>query len=154
MDVKEIDRYKRKIYALISIMIIGAIFIIAGICMRVPGSYLTTYHIFDGEKADGGKGRYSVIEEYVGGDAYNYIIGASLIGGEIAGTMAMKAVFIVGGTLIVCIALIHLMNTIDPKLKNCSVSKDLQEYPVSQDIVNGGEELAQTENMTISPEDI
>lgn len=65
--------------------------------LKVPGKKLTTY-IASGDK-------YSVIQEYVGGDAYNFIIGASLVGGEIAGVKAQKAIFISVGALITCFGL-------------------------------------------------
>ena len=46
--------------------------------------------------------KYTAIDEYVGGDAYNYIIGATLVAGKISGTMITKAIFVVGGTLCLC----------------------------------------------------
>jgi phage terminase large subunit-like protein len=60
------------------------------------------------EKIDGTVDNYSAIKEYVGGDAYNYIIGASLVGGRISGVFAMKAIFISVGILIFCAGLICL----------------------------------------------
>lgn len=41
--------------------------------------------------------------EYVGGDAYNYEIEATLRGGYMSGVMAMKAVTFVGGWIMLCI---------------------------------------------------
>lgn len=43
--------------------------------------------------------------EYVGGDAYNYIIEASLRGGEISGTLAMKGALIAGGAILLFLSL-------------------------------------------------
>ena len=54
------------------------------------------------------KDGYSAIEEYVGGDAYNYIIGASLVAGKTSGIIAMKSIFIAVGWLIVCMGLISI----------------------------------------------
>lgn len=48
----------------------------------------------------------SSIEEYVGGDAYNYLIEASIRGGEISGKTIAKAVYIVGGCIIGVISLL------------------------------------------------
>lgn len=79
-------------------MCIGIILFIVGIFTEIPHKELTTYTLL--------KDDYSVIEEYVGGDAYNYIIGASLVGGEIAGAMAQKAVFISFGLLIFVLGLL------------------------------------------------
>lgn len=86
---------------------IGLILILIGFFIQIPGGALTTYEILDGEKTSiyTFDDRYSAIDEYVGGDAYNYIIGASLVAGKIAGIMTTKAVFIVGGTLCICLGI-------------------------------------------------
>lgn len=81
------------------VIAIGIVLVCIGLLLQVPSKELTTYSFLD----DSG---YSVIEEYVGGDAYNYIIGAALVAGEIAGVMIQKAVFISIGLLIVCIGLL------------------------------------------------
>lgn len=86
----------------IIVMIIGIIMLIIGLFLKVPGTELTTYSSLDGIE------NYSKIVEYVGGDAYNYIIGASLIAGKISGILTMKAVFISVGIMICCIGLISL----------------------------------------------
>lgn len=77
------------------IMGIGVILFCVGLFMKVPSKELTTYTVL----ADSG---YSVIEEYVGGDAYNFIIGAALVGGEIAGILAQKAIYTVSGLFFFC----------------------------------------------------
>lgn len=84
----------------ISVIVIGAILFIVGLFTPIPSKELTTYELLDD--------KYSVIEEYVGGDAYNYIIGASLVGGEIAGAKTQKTVFISTGLLIICLGLCML----------------------------------------------
>ena len=43
--------------------------------------------------------------EYLGGDAYNYIVEASLKGGYVSGVLAMKAITFVGGLLLFFLAL-------------------------------------------------
>ena len=58
-------------------IIIGILLVLIGLIIRVPGGALTTYKSLDGESAGGYyafDNRYSSIDEYVGGDAYNYII--------------------------------------------------------------------------------
>ncbi len=84
----------------IFILVIGVVLLIVGLFLQVPSKELTTYSTLEGE--------YSVIEEYVGGDAYNYIIGASLVSGEIAGAKTQKAIFISIGLLIICFGLYAL----------------------------------------------
>lgn len=81
------------------IITIGVILFCVGLFKQIPSKQLKTYS---------SSSQYSVIEEYVGGDAYNYIIGAALVGGEIAGAMTQKAVFMSVGALIFCIGLVML----------------------------------------------
>lgn len=83
----------------IIITAVGVLLLCIGLFMPVPSKELTTYSFM----ADEG---YSVIEEYVGGDAYNYIIGASLVGGEIAGTKAQKAIYTVAGLFFICTGIV------------------------------------------------
>ena len=63
-------------------IIIGILLVLIGLIIRVPGGALTTYKSLDGESAGGYyafDNRYSSIDEYVGGDAYNYIIGTETV---------------------------------------------------------------------------
>ena len=89
-------------------IIIGILLILIGLIIRVPGGALTTYKSLDGESAGNYyafDNRYSSIDEYVGGDAYNYIIGASLVAGKTAGVIAAKAISMVGGAICFCFGL-------------------------------------------------
>ena len=89
-------------------IIIGILLVLIGLIIRVPGGALTTYKSLDGESAGGYyafDNRYSSIDEYVGGDAYNYIIGASLVAGKTAGVIAAKAISMVGGAICFCFGL-------------------------------------------------
>lgn len=92
-------------------IIIGIILILAGLIIRIPGGALTTYKNLDGKSTDYYvfDDKYSSIDEYVGGDAYNYIIGASLVAGKTAGAMTAKAISIVGGALCVCLGITLMM---------------------------------------------
>lgn len=70
-------------------LILVAVFLILGFTSATPDKYIKSY---------GDNKMY----EYVGGDAYNYIIEASLRGGEIAGAITAKAVYFgVAGIILV-----------------------------------------------------
>jgi hypothetical protein len=88
-------------------IIIGIILLLIGLIIQVPGGALTTYELLDGDSTTNYTfdNKYSAIDEYVGGDAYNYIIGASLVAGKTAGTMVAKSVFIVGGSVCICLGI-------------------------------------------------
>lgn len=104
---------KRKVS--LGICIVGIVLFLVGIFTSVPGTELTTYKALDGEKSSYTDERYSAIEEYVGGDAYNYIIGASLVGGRIAGAKAQKAIFISAGLLIASLGALSYVYSDDKK---------------------------------------
>lgn len=86
-------------------ILLGLILILAGIFLPIPGGALTTSKYSNGEKTDYYvfDDKYSSIDEYVGGDAYNYIIGASLVAGKMSGAITAKAVFIAGGAVCLCL---------------------------------------------------
>lgn len=88
-------------------IIVGIVLIIVGIIIQMPGGALTTFEPLDGESTEQYvfDNKYSAIDEYVGGDAYNFIIGASLVAGKISGTMTTKAIMIVSGVLCVTLGL-------------------------------------------------
>ena len=86
--------------AALAVIIVGIALIAVGLIIAVPGDRLTTYESL------GGSDGYSYIKEYVGGDAYNYIMGASLVAGHISGTMTTKAIFIAVGALVACMGLL------------------------------------------------
>ena len=109
------------------IVAIGIVMLIVGIAMKTPGTALTTHDSLNGDETRYGNGRYSSIEEYVGGDAYNYIIGASLIGGEIAGMIAAKTICITVGILIVCIGTICVFLPIQRPTEKASTVLLLEE---------------------------
>lgn len=70
-------------------IILAIVFLILGFTSTTPDKYIKSY----------GEGK---MYEYVGGDAYNYIIEAALRGGEIAGAKTARAVyFAVAGILFV-----------------------------------------------------
>lgn len=91
-------------------IIFGVILILAGFFINIPGGALTTYKSLNGDKAEDYvyDDKYSAIDEYVGGDAYNYIIGASLVAGKTSGAMISKTICYVGGMLSICAGLTML----------------------------------------------
>ena len=115
---KETDKSKKNIInkpnkAYICSIIIGIILVLVGLLIQIPGGALTTYESLDGSKTEYYvfDDKYSSIDEYVGGDAYNYIIGASLVAGKISGTMTTKAIFIACGILCICLGITLLSLT-------------------------------------------
>lgn len=102
---------KRRNKAYLCPVVVGLVLIVIGIFINMPGGALTTYSSLNGESADYYEfdNHYSTIDEYVGGDAYNYIIGASLVAGKISGTMTVKAICIVAGVLCTCFGLTLMM---------------------------------------------
>ncbi|MBQ8324491.1 MAG: hypothetical protein IJX82_05020 [Clostridia bacterium] len=78
------------------VILIGIVLLVVGLVLEVPSDELSYYGTSDRSK----------IEEYVGGDAYNYIIGASLVGSQIAGRMIQKAIYTAVGALIICLGIL------------------------------------------------
>jgi hypothetical protein len=87
---------KRKTIGWIGIALAVVLFCL-GIFIRKPEKEIN----FISYKPDGYK-------EYVGGDAYNFIIEASLRGGEIAGAQAAQATYFSGAALTLMIGLLFL----------------------------------------------
>lgn len=78
-------------------LVIGLILIFVGVGFDVPTSYISSYSM----------------QEYVGGDAYNFIIEASLRGGRIAGAEISKCLYIVIGVLVACVSALKV-NIVKP----------------------------------------
>lgn len=76
---------------------IGVILLIAGLGARVPSDYISSYSMM----------------EYIGGDAYNFIIEAALRAGHIAGAETSKSICIAAGLLISCISALKI-NVVKP----------------------------------------
>lgn len=93
--------------------IIAAMVIIAGIVLLIIG---INYDI------PRRKFSFSSIEEYVGGDAYNAMIEASIRGGEIAAAKTSKAIYICSGIITISIGfLIGTSKTKECKAENVEV---------------------------------
>ncbi len=121
-------------------IILGIILILIGLIIPIPGGALTTYKSLDGESTDyyTFDNRYSSIDEYVGGDAYNYIIGSSLVSGRISGTITAKAICVVGGSICLCLGLmlksLQEKNTTTETFKSVNISnnKESEQEPQLQ----------------------
>lgn len=100
---------------------IGALCLIIGLVFPLPGEHLTTYSSLANDAGS------FYIEEYVGGDAYNYIIGASVLAGHIAGAMMTKSLFIVTGLLLLCAGCLALAFLADKKKQDDGIRPVLPE---------------------------
>lgn len=72
-----------------AMMIIGIALFIYGCTIKIPSEKLSYY----------GYNNTSKIEEYVGGDAYNYIIGAEIVGSKIVAAKPKEQSSFVSGCL-------------------------------------------------------
>lgn len=79
------------------IMTIATIVIIAGLILLIVG---IKYDV------PNRKFSFRTLEEYVGGDAYNAMIEASIRGGEIAAAKTSKTIYICSGTITMAIGLL------------------------------------------------
>lgn len=104
----------------ILVIAIGITLFVIGYTTKIPSKNLTTFSILEGDK-------YSAIDEYVGGDAYNYIIGASLVSGKIAAAKIERVIFISTGSLIFSIGIIGFAFSFKTKEKKPKEKKDVDE---------------------------
>ena len=82
-----------KIFSIVGICV-GLLLIIMGIATAVPDDIIQT-GVLDRNNRD--RGGY---QRYVGGDAYNFMIEASIRGGEIAGATTSRAIYLSSGAII------------------------------------------------------
>lgn len=75
-------------------IVIGIILLLVGLFTDVPSKEFS----------------FNVIRKYVGGDAYNAIIEASVRGGIIAGAVISKAVYVTGGLILTCLGFNRVKN--------------------------------------------
>lgn len=79
----------------ITAIILAVFFLIMGFVSAAPGKYIKSY-------GDGS------MYEYVGGDAYNYIIEASLRGGEISGAKTARAIYFGAAGILLVLSVLFL----------------------------------------------
>lgn len=91
-------------------IVFGIILLIVGSVIAVPGGALTTKESMNNQTTDyyTFDTKYSAIDEYVGGDAYNFIIGASLVAGKMAGAMISRTIYFAAGIICICIGITML----------------------------------------------
>ena len=99
-----------KMFSVIGI-VIGLLFAIIGLTTTVPDDIIQTGTFARGNREQGG------YQEYVGGDAYNFIIEASIRGGEIAGGRTARATYLTGGVIMITGSLISLGASLDQEKK-------------------------------------
>lgn len=87
----------------IAALIVAVSLIRYGMNYSVPDKRI---HVYSSSSSPSWSGDYGM--EYVGGDAYNYQMEASLKAGYVSGVYAMKAIYTVGGTLLLFITLLSL----------------------------------------------
>ena len=66
-------------------------------------------------------------EEYVGGDAYNMMIEASIRGGEIAGATIAKAIYITFGTTLLLITICIYIKRKEKEQKNIDPQSEMKD---------------------------
>ena len=121
-------RYRE--YAFLCPVILGVALLLVGCFMKMPGTALTTVKSADGDACTSDYyigDRYSAIDEYVGGDAYNYIIGSALVAGRISGTITAKTICIVAGALCICAGAVMWMLTTKKTLPEALAGQTPQE---------------------------
>ncbi|MGN0670469.1 MAG: hypothetical protein ACI4JZ_07955 [Oscillospiraceae bacterium] len=109
-------------------VIIGAVLafalILFGILFQIPSKKISiSSYITPDWSIDAGK-------EYVGGDAYNYQMEASLKAGWVSGAMAVKAITISSGIILLVICFVA-----DTKLREMSRQNELL-YKISESVKN------------------
>lgn len=112
-------------------MCMGIILIAVGLFFPIPSEKLTISNTNATKYGD------TLVEEYVGGDAYNYTITASIVAGKISGVIALKAVFATMGCLILCIGLIsYSLNEEDKPDSDMQIKdKPIEVLSSSDDII-------------------
>ncbi len=98
-------------------IIIAIAMIIFSIAFPIPEKHLRTssYAYNNSWKDESG-------EEYVGGDAYNYQMEASLKAGYMSGVLALKAIFLVGGILLFFLTLYSRIKCVAIEKQNRLIS--------------------------------
>ena len=132
-------------------IIVTVVFLYFGITIKVPDKYIKSYGT-------------DKMTEYVGGDAYNFIIEASLRGGEIAGAMTAKAIYfgvaaILGAFSFYCMSDIESENLkkdfydLRKEVKNIAFLIDERTEPSDQKEAINQSMVAEEDNPASQPED-
>lgn len=117
---------KAKVIVPCAIIGIGVICLVFGLAFPMPGEQLITIESSLDEKvANSFASRYFPVEEYFSGDSYNYMIGASILCGHIAGAMATKSIFVAVGLVLICLGCILLVFSLSSKRQSNGVKSNL-----------------------------
>ena len=95
-------------------IIIGLLLATIGLMTSIPDDIIRTGFSGRDNRDAGG------YQRYVGGDAYNFIIEASIRGGEIAGGRSARAIYLSGGMMISTTSLIALGVALDKEKKHAT----------------------------------
>ena len=93
-------------------IIIGLVLAMMGLMTNIPDDIIRTGFMGRDNRDAGG------YQRYVGGDAYNFIIEASIRGGEIAGGRSARAIYLTGGMMVSTTSLIALGVALDKEKKH------------------------------------
>lgn len=124
-------------------IVVGILLVLTGVIIKIPADELSTYSFMADE--------CSIIEEYVGGDAYNYIIGAALVSGHIAGAEIQKAIFISVGLLLICAGCI-VISLIPQASRDNNTEKSTEELNndnrIDNDVIEVNSQESTSEDIT------
>lgn len=112
---------KKSIASLVGI-ILGIILLISGFATTVPDRMLPSF-VSRSEREETGEGT----PQYVGGDAYNFLMEASIRSGEIAGARTARAIYISSGVLLITISAMTFVGEFDQKKEILSVTSTADE---------------------------
>ena len=101
---------KKSIAGLIGVAL-GVILLFMGFATTSPERIVPSFVSRFSDEAQTGEGT----PEYVGGDAYNFLIEASIRGGEIAGARTARAVYLSVGALTITVGAVAFGSELDKK---------------------------------------
>ena len=106
-------------------IILAVVFLILGFTTQIPDKYIKSYGT-------------DKMEEYVGGDAYNFIIEASLRGGEIAGARTAKTIYFAVAAILGVLSISFLNDDSSESLRNdlSSIRSEINNSTKSIDQLN------------------
>lgn len=125
-------------------IVVAILLAVFGVAFPLPEKhlYVSSYAYQNNWMEDG--------EEYVGGDAYNYQMEASLKAGWVSGVLALKAICVASGILLF-FGTLYSNNKDKELMKQTSLLEQLLEtksnLPQEQDSVAKIEEISETENV-------
>ena len=117
--------------------ILALVFLILGLCSTTPDKYIKSY----------GNGK---MQEYVGGDAYNFIIEASLRGGEISGAKTARAIYFSAAGILVLLSASFMMA--DKGQSDLADEIKSLRYSIVSEFEKSADPVSQQQEIPIEPE--